>query len=359
MKRYFLPLVIFLFLVGVGWMIMWSTPMNNPNPAKPIRLSTGNWEPFIGKGLPGHGPVGQLVTEIFRRMGYEPEYTFSSWDMLLDETKEAHILGAFPFILTKDRSRDYEASRPLLTFRYVLFHRADEFTRKELVALRFSEFGNGLRFGKVSGYEVWPELAAVVDTFYSFPSSMEAFNALAEGKIDILPEGLLTGQYLLRGAELAVGIDDIVFIDPEVHSGFLSDETLHLLMPKGKDSQRFLAAFNEHLQEFKETWLYQDLLNQLNRSVENVSYIILRQADPELAGIPCTIPAKKNARLSLAYGTHGIVLDWPDAFESPDATTNDNDICMIKVLDGPQQGRIVMVDVRYVEIWEDDEGSFQ
>jgi polar amino acid transport system substrate-binding protein len=44
-----------------------------------IRLTNGDWQPFMSENGPHHGIASHVITEGFARAGVEVEYGFSPW----------------------------------------------------------------------------------------------------------------------------------------------------------------------------------------------------------------------------------------------------------------------------------------
>lgn len=340
-----LLVIIGLILVGMGYLAVRVAPDSTPQPARPIKLATGTWEPFVGPSLEGGGPIGQVVAETVQRMGYEPQLSFSSWALTLDRTRRAEVFGAFPFIRSAERDSLYAFSDSILTFEYVLFYHKPRLPNPD--AIRSAEDLAAYRMGKVAGYDVWPALDAAVSHFETFETSTAAFRALARGDIDFLPEGRISGLALVRGPDIRVDANEFGFLDATDHPLFGATEGLHFLMPRSREARNFLNGFNAALAAVKETALYREAEAHLREAVPPMEVVELRPIPGE--AYPTVTPAEGEAApFAVPLGTRAMVLAWPPAF-TPQGTAPPGR-CTVKLLNGPQRGRVVLVDVRAVAL---------
>lgn len=338
-------IIIFGFiLAGMGYLAVRMAPDQAIQPARPIKVATGTWEPFVGPGLEHGGPVGQIVTETIRRMGYAPELSFSSWDLTLDQTRRAEVVGAFPFIRSAARDALYAFSDTLLTFEYVLFYHR---SHVDPDAIRSAEDLAGYRVGKVAGYDVWPALAAAVSAFDTLETSTAAFRALARGDIDFLPEGRIPGRSIIRGPDVQVDANEFGFLDATDHEAFGATEGLHFLMPDSREARTFLRSFNSALAAVKNTSLYREAEAQLRGAVPPMEEVELRPVAGE--AYPTVTPVgDAGTSFAVPLGTRAVVLAWPPAF-TPQGDAPPGR-CKVKLLNGPQRGRVVLADVRAVSL---------
>ena len=64
--------------------------------AQLIRLATAEREPYIGLNLPNHGYVSELVTEAFKRVGYDVEIAFYPWARAVMKVEKGQQDGLLP-----------------------------------------------------------------------------------------------------------------------------------------------------------------------------------------------------------------------------------------------------------------------
>lgn len=155
-----LPFILIGVILVAGLAALRMGPGQNVRPARPIKVATARWEPYLAPELEGNGPVARIVTATLRRMHYEPQYSFSNWEMALDQTERSEVLLTFPFTPTEQRKELYKISDPILRFEYVLFYYKDHL--KDPEKYQRKEDFQGKRFGMIRGYEVWNDLQDVI-----------------------------------------------------------------------------------------------------------------------------------------------------------------------------------------------------
>ena len=66
------------FLLAIGLALSWSAGALAQT-RDTIRLTNGDWQPFMSKNGPHHGIASHVVTEAFALVGVEVEYGFFPW----------------------------------------------------------------------------------------------------------------------------------------------------------------------------------------------------------------------------------------------------------------------------------------
>lgn len=310
-------------------------------PIRPITIGSGAWSPFVGQGLDGFGPIGQLVTEVLERQGFEVTVEFQNWGETETDTVTGDLFGSFPFIASERRNRDLELSDPLIEFDYALFYRTGESGEPP----RTSEDLADLVIGLADGYEAWPALGRAATNFAHYGTVVEAFEDLVEGEIDLVVEGLLPGLALIESVPLlrdaGIGV-----VEAGGASQLGSTETLHFVMPKSARAPEVMGRFNEILAEIKLTDGYRDIVSALSSRASG--YIELKAFGPH--GLVELIESDASV-VYTPQGTAARVLQWPDEFLiRGEPLTGPGLEVTVQILDGPAIGRIVTVDARSVRL---------
>jgi polar amino acid transport system substrate-binding protein len=350
--RKLIPITFAVFIIASGYLALRLVPSTNPRPPRPVKLASSEWEPFIGPDLENNGPMAIIVSETVQRMGYEPEISFASWELIQEQTSRAEVLGAFPLILSSERIEKYSPSDPILEFEYVLFYNRQVIKNPDEIKSVVDIAGRNYRFGKVKGYDVWPELADVVQEFdEEYTTSADAFQALAAGEIDFLPEGRLAGLFLLQGSDILVDANLFGILETPDNSGLSAREGLHFLMPNTVESERFLEAFNTALAQVKETPIYDEALSQIETSLLQESVVELQPISGEMT-ITVVDSVDESISFHVPLGTQAVVIEWNETMlgETSASTPMQPLYSTVKLLNGPQQGRVVFVDIRAIKL---------
>ncbi|WP_426246367.1 substrate-binding periplasmic protein [Nocardioides sp. LHG3406-4] len=312
-------------------------------PAKPVLVASGDWEPFVGPDLPDGGPVTRLVTEVLQRMGYAPEIGFTSWPLALQRTADTVVLGTFPFVGSDERREDFLLSAPLLDVDYVLFVRTGE---------RASEIDEpedlrALDVAHVAGYDYWTELEAAVPQFVEYASKEAAFAALAAGDVDVVPEGLLSGNAVLASGDFVGDSNEIESLNVGDNPLRGSTESLHLMLAPTDENRRLLAEFDRLLAEVRDSEFYDGVVQQVEGETADEEVIL----QPWRPGGHVVLRDGAGRYVVTTTGTRARVLAWPAAFtEGAPRPPREVIRIQVKVLSGPLTGRILAVDARSLQL---------
>ncbi|WP_179256111.1 substrate-binding periplasmic protein [Enemella evansiae] len=302
-------------------------------PSKPVIVTSGEWAPYVGEGMSQGGPTAQIVTEVLERHGYDPTVRYTSWSLATKQSQEQGVFGTFPFTAGKDRLRDFVASDPLMEFEYVLFTRRDNERAKQI---KVPEDLRGLKIGVVPGYDYWASLMQAPAGKVTFDSSLEAFEALNRGDVDLVPESLESGAAVLTDPRFSGDAAAFESLDPSGNPLLGSKETLHFLIKRSVQGEEIMAGFNRELAAYKLTENYR-------RAVAPITSP--NQEAAELVGAgPVELFTVQDQQVVLsAPGAKVHVRRWPTSYATPGPAPR-TERAEVKVIDGPLAGRILEVD---------------
>lgn len=87
-----------------------------------IRLTTGEWSPYISENLENKGLFSQITVEAFATQGVDVELGFYPWQRVFQLSKNGEWDGTIAYAKTLEREKYYNYSDPVYTGKYVLFH---------------------------------------------------------------------------------------------------------------------------------------------------------------------------------------------------------------------------------------------
>jgi polar amino acid transport system substrate-binding protein len=332
------PVLVLVVVVIVAAVILAVGLRGSPvSPSRAVLVSSGDWAPFVGPELPHGGPVTELVVEVLNRSGYSPEVRYTSWSLAEEQVTSGASVGVFPLVGSQSRQADFLRSDPLIDFEYVLFYDRRDGEPRISSASDLS----ALRVGAIAGYDYWDELESAVSEFVGFGSALEGFQALADGRIDVLAEGLLSGQAVLNDPSFAGDAGDFGYLQddkPLVHS----TEGLYFMMAKTPEAASVMQEFNRVLAEMRQSKEYEDIVAELEPSA-------FREVTLTPAGTTGLVELlDKTGKLVLLapQGTHAQVLTWPTEFAVSAGAPPRKILVEVKVTNGPAQGRVLYVDAR-------------
>lgn len=303
-----------------------------PKQKTPITISTAEWSPYIGPQLEDNGPWAKIISDVFQQIGYQPKFDFSTWDIAEEDVKTGASLAVGP-VVDADYRNDFGVySDEVMRFEYVLFGKKGP----QLTRLGKGSNLEGAKVAKIEGYKYWSALEGSGAQFESFPTSVDAFNALARGDVDLVAEGKLAGEAVLRGRDFRYSAEDFeVLSNSEPFNSNIRG--LHLFVSDLPESREILELFNEALKEYKDTSEYRDNVSAINSSK---TYANLNAPH----GKAITIELQDNQKkLQVPRKSKVLVLDWPRPGENRDWAS-------VKVLNGPDSGIVGRVSVDDVEL---------
>lgn len=123
---------------------------------KVVKLTTIDWEPYIGQSLPDNGYVYELVETAFKKSGYQIRVLFVPWARALLMAQRGEVDAVFPEYYSSAREKEFVFSDPFLGGPVGFYKRKDSLieyqvdprVNQEAALLALS----GYKFGVVRGY---------------------------------------------------------------------------------------------------------------------------------------------------------------------------------------------------------------
>jgi polar amino acid transport system substrate-binding protein len=163
-----------------------------------IRLTTGDWVPYIGKDLPHYGCDTWVVSEAFGLVGISIEYGFFPWARGFRMAEAGSWDGTMEWANTAERQDAFYFSADFLSSQeWVFFYRSDRpFDWQSLDDLK------GKVVGVTSGYTYSDAFAGLERkgwvTFEEANTDEANFKKLLAGRIDIFPMERRVGDWVMR-----------------------------------------------------------------------------------------------------------------------------------------------------------------
>lgn len=168
-----------------------ATPMNT------VRLTSGEWPPYLSEKLPHFGLASRIVTDAFALKGITVEYGYFPWARSLKLAQDGDWDGSLIWHKTPERDKDFYFSETVVTGENVFFYlKSKPFNWKEMKDLA------GKHIGATIDYNYGDAFAkAEADgtlTVERVSSDEQNFRKLLAGRIDIFPLDLDVGLAMLR-----------------------------------------------------------------------------------------------------------------------------------------------------------------
>ncbi len=220
-----------------------------------IRLTTGEWAPYLSKDLKHYGFVSHIVTEAFALEGVKVEYIFLPWKRSYHEALFGKYDGSVIWSRNPVREKNFYYSDVLIEGQSVFFH-----LKTYAFDWKSSDDLIGEHVGGTLGYKY--ELLEVLEKvkkikLYRVATDKQSFNMLLHKRIQIIQLDRDAGYDLLQDYFNA---DDIQRITH--HSKPIRNDNYHLILSKNNDKNiRFLSLFNKGLKRLKESGRYNQYIN--------------------------------------------------------------------------------------------------
>jgi len=224
-----------------------------------IRITNGEWEPFLSQHSPHYGINSHIVSEAFGLEGIQVKWGFFPWKRAFIEARDNNQWDASAaWGVTKEVEEDFLVSAPISTNSYVFFHLKSR-------SFDWSGFEDlqGHTIGVTLQYDYGKEFLSAMKT-QSFGvdwavSDETNFKKLLGGRIDIFPNDLTVGYAQIRNTFPPEQAQHFTH-----HAKEFRRRTLHLIISKSSPHARtFLERFNSGLEKLKESGQLAEMMRDL------------------------------------------------------------------------------------------------
>ena len=216
--------------------------------AESVRLTNGEWAPYLGEQLPHRGVASRIVTEAFALQGIDVTWEFYPWARSLQLAELGKRDGSAVWLHSSEREKKFFISDPVLESGYYLFHRKGySFDWQQVADLQ------GRRLAGTRGYdygEAFQQAEARGQLRVNRVTSDEiAFRQLIAGRIDLFPMDKVVGFDMLHQHFSAAERAQLSF-----HPKPLRSDSLHLLLSREiPGNAELIARFNQGLAQLHES----------------------------------------------------------------------------------------------------------
>ncbi len=216
--------------------------------AEQIRLTNGEWAPYLGENLPHHGVASRIVAEAFALQGIEVQWEFHPWARSLKMAEQGQRDGSAVWFYSPERELRFHISEAVIESGYYLFHRRDmAFDWSEIKDLR------SLRIGVTRGFDHGEDFqraeAAGELQVVHLTSDELGLRQLLAGRIDLFPVDRVVGLDLLHGTFSAAERQRLTF-----HRKPLRSSSMYLLLSrKVPGNAELMQRFNRGLNQLRDS----------------------------------------------------------------------------------------------------------
>ncbi len=229
-----------------------------------IRLTNGEWPPYLSEHLEHRGVASRVVTEAFKEAGISVIYGFFIWKRSLDQSRAGRWDGSVVWRRTPEREKHFWFSDPVMSETTVFFHlNTRAFDWKSMDDLK------GIPIGTTIGYDYGDKFRAAEKDGMLLVEYTEKdelnFRKLLKRKIDLFPNDFLPGYATLCRNFSPSQIQRITH-----HSRPLKSGPLHLILSKRLEgNQGIMERFNAGLARLKADGRHAKILEQAAHFLES------------------------------------------------------------------------------------------
>lgn len=216
--------------------------------AEPVRLTNGEWPPYLGEHLPHNGVASRIVAEAFALQGIEVRWEFHPWARSLQLAERGKRAGSAVWLRSDERDAKFFISDPVVESGYYLFHRkgfsfdwaeVTDLQGRRIVGTRGYDYGEAFQQAESSG-----QLRVNRVT-----NDETAFRQLLAGRVDLFPMDKVVGFDMLHQHFTAAERAQLSF-----HPKPLRADSLHLLLSREvPGNAELLERFNQGLAQLRES----------------------------------------------------------------------------------------------------------
>ena len=230
-----------------------------------IRITNGEWPPYLSEKLPHHGFASHVVSEAFFSVSITVEYGFFPWKRsykyALDGKDAFDNIwhGTVVWVFTEERAKDFLYSEPVVIDIEVLFHLKSSPLNWEIV--------DDLKGKKIGGtaHTVYPLFEKAekrgILTIIRGGNYNLLFKNLLHHDLDAVPQVKHVARYFLNTSLTKEERSQITY-SPTI----IQERCYHLILSKNiNDNEQLLKRFNEGLKKIRDNGRYDELYNALEQ----------------------------------------------------------------------------------------------
>lgn len=220
-----------------------------------IRITTGEWPPYISENIDHQGLLTQITKEAFAKKNIDVQIGFFPWARATELSKSGEWDGTIAFARLKEREKFYLFSKTLYIGRYAFFHlKSQPLFWTSYGDLKDIKMASTRGFGGMGDEFLKAERSGVI-TVMRLTSDIQSFNMLKTNRVQAVPSDLEVGYVLLHKI---YGKEANLFTH---NPRLIQSSDYHLVVSKkNKNGQKIIDAFNEGLIQLHSSGRYDEIL---------------------------------------------------------------------------------------------------
>ena len=224
-----------------------------------IRITNGEWEPFMSQYSFHYGINSHIVSESFKLDGINVVWGFYPWKRAYELAKKGTWDASATWWPSDETRRSFLISDPVSNTSFVFFHlKSKKFDWHSFDDLK------GLHIGGTIEYDYGKDFMAAKAAKKIYvglvPKDEQNYKKLLAGRIDIFPNDPIVGYSQIRNSLPPEKADLITH-----HPKEFEKTTLHLIISKKcKNGQFFIDKFNSGFRKLKESGRFDQMQKDLD-----------------------------------------------------------------------------------------------
>ena len=221
---------------------------------KTLRVTNGEWQPYLSKDVPHHGIASHIVTEAFGLVGIEVEYGFFPWSRAMKLAKVGTWDGTAVWGDSEERRQNFHFTDAIVPSTFVFFHlTSNPFDWSTYEDLRDIRVGGTVEYFYSDEFEA-AEAAGVFRTTRT-RSDEAGLTNLLKARIDAFP-----GELMVTYAQIRDTFSEEQTALFTHHPKRIAQKPLYLLLSKKVPGNvQIRDRFNEGLKQLKESGRYDQI----------------------------------------------------------------------------------------------------
>jgi len=225
-----------------------------------LRISVGDWPPYLSSELKHNGVIAHLISDILADEGYRVTFQFLPWPRAYTAAAAGRFDGTAVWMHKAERETDFYFSEPLLDEQFVFFHlKSLPFDWQRFDDLTGMTIGGGLEYSYGPQFDAF--LAKNTVKMERVSTDMQNFEKLLKERVVLYPQEMNVGYAALRSHFSASDQAKITH-----HPNPLLSNYSFLLLPRSlASSPALMARFNQRLAYYRKSGRYDRYFADLNQ----------------------------------------------------------------------------------------------
>ncbi|MDH4583131.1 amino acid ABC transporter substrate-binding protein [Pseudomonas sp. BN415] len=216
--------------------------------AEEVRLTNGEWAPYLGARLPHQGVASRIVEEAFALEGIEVKWEFYPWARSIHLAERGERTGTAVWLRSPEREARFFISEPVVDSTYYFFHHKNHpLDWQQVSDLKGRQLGGALGYDYGADFQRAESHGQIKVKRLS--GEEQGLRMILAGRLDAFPMDKVVAFALLNDKFSSAERAEISF-----HPHPLRSDSLHLMLSREvPGNAELIARFNKGLSKLRES----------------------------------------------------------------------------------------------------------